>query len=153
MGSIENENNVIALNSTPSSDQPLVKKPKLQSSLLNHFKKDGNKKLEQLIPSPSSSNHETIPRPLHCELEYRVIPKPWLEVLESEFGKPYFLKLKEFLMAEKQRGVKIFPPENQIYNWAVLCPFDQVSTAISNDKIYILVSIGQGCDIRSGSIS
>lgn len=39
----------------------------------------------------------------------------WDELLKEEWGKPYYLELREFLKAE-YRSRKIYPPMNDIYN-------------------------------------
>ena len=36
----------------------------------------------------------------------------WFEALAPEFNKPYFQKLNDFLIKERQTSTKIFPPEN-----------------------------------------
>ena len=37
----------------------------------------------------------------------------WFEALAPEFNKPYFQKLNDFLIKERQTSTKIFPPENE----------------------------------------
>ena len=37
----------------------------------------------------------------------------WFEALAPEFDKPYFQKLNDFLVKERQTSTKIFPPENE----------------------------------------
>ena len=37
----------------------------------------------------------------------------WFEALAPEFNKPYFQKLNDFLVKERQTSTKIFPPENE----------------------------------------
>ena len=37
----------------------------------------------------------------------------WFEALAPEFNKPYFQKLNNFLIKERQTSTKIFPPENE----------------------------------------
>ena len=37
----------------------------------------------------------------------------WFEALAPEFNKPYFQKLNDFLVKERQTYTKIFPPENE----------------------------------------
>jgi uracil-DNA glycosylase len=40
----------------------------------------------------------------------------WLAELKDEFTKPYFLQLKQFLLEEKNKGHKIYPPRSLIFN-------------------------------------
>jgi len=65
-----------------------------------------------------------------------VIHESWLEVLETEFQKPYFLELKEFLHEEEQAGKQIFPPGPQIFNAFNSTPFDQVKVVILGQDPY-----------------
>lgn len=62
-----------------------------------------------------------------CNLEYETITDSWLEALEREFSKPYFVRLKEFLQGEWDRSVKIFPQAEKIYSWTSYCSIDQVN--------------------------
>ena len=43
------------------------------------------------------------------------IHNSWLREIEEEFKKPYMESLRSFLFQEKSRGVKIFPPSDQIF--------------------------------------
>lgn len=40
----------------------------------------------------------------------------WFRALQTEFDKPYFKKLSEFVQQER-RTTTVFPPENQVYTW------------------------------------
>ena len=64
-----------------------------------------------------------------CRLEFEQLPPDWLEALEPELSKAYFVRLKEFLQGEWDRSVKIFPPADLIYTWAKCCPLEKVSLA------------------------
>lgn len=51
--------------------------------------------------------------------EAKTTPKlsqDWLNVLGAEFGKPYMLKLKDFLSQEKNAGKIIYPKGGEIFN-------------------------------------
>lgn len=61
-----------------------------------------------------------------CALEFSNIPESWLKVLEAEFGKAYFVRLKEFLQGEWDRSVKVFPVAKNIYSWTTFCSINQV---------------------------
>jgi len=43
------------------------------------------------------------------------IHNSWLQEVEDEFKKPYMESLRSFLIYEKSKGVKIFPPSDQIF--------------------------------------
>ncbi len=43
------------------------------------------------------------------------IHNSWLREIEGEFAKPYMKSLRSFLIQEKSRGARIFPPSNQIF--------------------------------------
>lgn len=59
----------------------------------------------------------------------------WLNALKEEFGKDYFLKLKAFLLEEKERA-RLFPPGNLIFNAFNLTPFDEVKVVILGQDPY-----------------
>ena len=42
------------------------------------------------------------------------IGQSWFAALESEFGKPYFKGLNDFLEKERSSSVKIFPPHDKV---------------------------------------
>lgn len=69
-------------------------------------------------------------------LEYETMSGSWVKVLEGEFTKPYFVRLKEFLQVEWDKSVKIFPPQNSIYSWTTFCPIDQVKVVILGQDPY-----------------
>lgn len=50
--------------------------------------------------------------------------------LESEFSAPYFLQIKQFLLAEIEAGHTIFPVWKDIFRAFDLTPFDQVKVVI-----------------------
>src|SRR6056300_362117 len=60
----------------------------------------------------------------------------WLAVLGSEFEQPYMADLRAFLTAEKQRGVEVFPPGEQIFNALNSTPFDKVKVVILGQDPY-----------------
>lgn len=59
----------------------------------------------------------------------------WLGVLGDEFQKPHMLKLREFLVAEKQR-YQIFPPGSEIFSAFALTPFDKTRVVILGQDPY-----------------
>ncbi|MCB9262953.1 MAG: uracil-DNA glycosylase [Flavobacteriales bacterium] len=64
------------------------------------------------------------------------LEKSWLEVLQPEFEKDYFKKLKEFLVSQKQLGKIIFPPGNKIFAALDACPFHRVKVVIIGQDPY-----------------
>lgn len=63
------------------------------------------------------------------------IEKGWLQVLNNEFKKDYFLKLKDFLTDEKSKH-RIFPTGKLIFNAFNLTPFDEVKVVILGQDPY-----------------
>lgn len=62
----------------------------------------------------------------NCVLEHEHMAESWLRILEPEFTKAYFVRLKEFLQSEWDRSIKIFPIQKNIYSWTRYCSIDQV---------------------------
>ena len=60
----------------------------------------------------------------------------WNEVLGEEFGKDYMIKLKAFLLQEKQQGKVVYPPANCIFNAFAHTPFDKVKVVIIGQDPY-----------------
>ncbi|MFN6038107.1 MAG: uracil-DNA glycosylase [Bacteroidota bacterium] len=63
------------------------------------------------------------------------INKEWLEILNEEFQKPYFLELKSFLLEEKKNNV-IYPPGNQIFSAFNHTPFSKLNVVIIGQDPY-----------------
>lgn len=64
------------------------------------------------------------------------IEPSWKEVLAEEFQKPYFQKIKQTLVEEKQNGRTIYPPGPLIFNAFNLTPFDEVKVVILGQDPY-----------------
>jgi uracil-DNA glycosylase len=60
----------------------------------------------------------------------------WLRYLEPEFQADYMVKLRQFLLEEKQRGSRIFPPGNLIFNALNSTPLDSVKVVILGQDPY-----------------
>jgi uracil-DNA glycosylase len=60
----------------------------------------------------------------------------WGKALESEFRKPYFTELKSKLLAEREQGVRIFPPGKFIFHAFDRTPFDSVKVVILGQDPY-----------------
>lgn len=63
------------------------------------------------------------------------IEASWLEVLRSEFEKPYFQALKEFLVVEKQK-YQVFPPGSRIFAAFDHTPFHEVKVVLLGQDPY-----------------
>lgn len=59
----------------------------------------------------------------------------WLNVLKDEFNKDYFLKLKAFLVEEKNK-YRLFPTGKQIFEAFNLTPFNEVKVVILGQDPY-----------------
>ena len=60
----------------------------------------------------------------------------WKRVLIDEFEQDYMRQLRQFLVAEKAAGKKIYPPGNEIFNALNSTPFDQVKVVILGQDPY-----------------
>lgn len=64
------------------------------------------------------------------------IEESWKEALQSEFGKPYFASLVQYLHKEKAEGRQIFPPGKDIFKAFELTPVDKVKVVILGQDPY-----------------
>jgi len=72
-----------------------------------------------------------------CESDRPIALDPtWLRHLEPEFRADYMLGLRRFLLEEKQRGARIFPPGNLIFNALNSTPLDSVKVVILGQDPY-----------------
>lgn len=60
----------------------------------------------------------------------------WKPYLSQELEKPYIQELLQFLKVEKNKGKKIFPPEDQIFAAFEQTPFEQVKVVILGQDPY-----------------
>ncbi|EKD26104.1 MAG: hypothetical protein ACD_79C01368G0001 [uncultured bacterium] len=60
----------------------------------------------------------------------------WKECLKDEFSKDYMIKLREFLLQEKQAGKTIYPKGNEYFNAFNLTPFNEVKAVILGQDPY-----------------
>jgi uracil-DNA glycosylase len=72
---------------------------------------------------------------MQVDLNKLALEKSWKDILADEFNKDYFLKLKEFLVSEKQK-YKVYPPGSLIFNAFNLTPFDKVKVVILGQDPY-----------------
>jgi len=64
------------------------------------------------------------------------IEESWKKVLADEFGKPYFAGIKQFILNEKAKGKKVYPPGPLVFNAFNLTPFDKVKVVIIGQDPY-----------------
>lgn len=64
------------------------------------------------------------------------LPNDWKELLEPEFSKPYFAALKDFLLQEKKRGIKLYPPAGNILEAFKLTPLHSIKVVILGQDPY-----------------
>ena len=63
------------------------------------------------------------------------IDQSWKEHLQTEFDKPYFKTLTDFVKNEYAHG-PVYPPGRLIFNAFDLCPFDKVKVVIIGQDPY-----------------
>ncbi|KAF7305139.1 Uracil-DNA glycosylase [Mycena kentingensis (nom. inval.)] len=68
-------------------------------------------------------------------LERETMGPTWYEALRGEFTKPYFVKLKAFISAERKAHT-IYPSIENIYSWSRLTPLDKVKVVIVGQDPY-----------------
>ncbi len=64
------------------------------------------------------------------------IEPSWKEVLQDEFQKNYFQKLRQFIKTEKKKGKTIYPPGSLIFNAFNKTPFHKVKAVILGQDPY-----------------
>lgn len=60
----------------------------------------------------------------------------WKKVLADEFQKPYFPLIKQFIVEQKAKGKKVFPPGQLIFNAFNLTPFSNLKVVILGQDPY-----------------
>ncbi|MEX0619280.1 MAG: uracil-DNA glycosylase [Pseudohongiellaceae bacterium] len=60
----------------------------------------------------------------------------WKQHLETEFGSDYMKSLRQFLLGEKRRGKKLYPPGREIFSALNMTPFDHVRVVILGQDPY-----------------
>jgi len=56
--------------------------------------------------------------------------------LEEEFGKPYFLAIKERIVADINMGIEVFPPLERMFSIFETVPFDGIKVVILGQDPY-----------------
>lgn len=73
---------------------------------------------------------------MHDDERSIALTTSWLRHLEPEFQADYMIKLRRFLLEEKHRGARIFPPGNLIFNALNSTPLDLVRVVILGQDPY-----------------
>ncbi|KAL2844310.1 uracil-DNA glycosylase-like protein [Aspergillus pseudoustus] len=131
---------------SPAAD---AKKPKANGSITSFFGAPkssptaaGTTKTAAPSPVGPSFNKEkwvatlTVEQKELLKLEIESMDESWLAHLKEEIVKPEFLALKRFLQKEKQSGIQIFPPEEDIYSWTRHTPLHKVKVVIIGQDPY-----------------
>lgn len=79
--------------------------------------------------------HEEDPTPKK-ESSAPKMDESWKKALESEFGKSYFVKLKNFVTEEIKSGKTIYPLPKQIFHAFDMTPFEKVKVVILGQDPY-----------------
>lgn len=66
----------------------------------------------------------------------KIVPDGWKKHLKSEFSRPYFSSLQEFLSAEKRQKKTIFPLQKCIFKALDLVPLESVKVVILGQDPY-----------------
>ncbi|KAJ2559641.1 uracil DNA glycosylase [Coemansia sp. RSA 1933] len=118
----------------PSRIDPAAKTKKAEKSVAKHAPGDQ--------PEPKAegaekqvARHAPLDRP-ELKLEYETIGPTWLEHLEAEFSKAYFVKLKAFLKEQAEQGKTIFPLARDVYAWSRYARLDQIRVVILGQDPY-----------------
>tara|TARA_B100000700_G_scaffold220453_1_gene242655 strand:- start:840 stop:1529 length:690 start_codon:yes stop_codon:yes gene_type:complete len=72
------------------------------------------------------------------------IHNSWLREIEEEFKKPYMASLRSFLIQEKSRGVRIFPPSDQIFTAINETSLDDTKVVIIGQDPYHKINQAHG---------
>jgi uracil-DNA glycosylase len=72
------------------------------------------------------------------------IESSWKALLQDEFAKPYFPLIRQFILNEKAKGKKVFPPGGLIFNAFNLTPFNSLKVVIIGQDPYHRVGQAHG---------
>lgn len=110
---------------------------KKRKTLDSFFKPQKKKTTESEEEEEQSKSKEPIKVPSEhkdlLSLEYTTIDGSWLNKLEPELRKPYFLQLKRFLQSQQ---ATIYPLPEDIYSWTRHCPFKSIQVVILGQDPY-----------------
>lgn len=91
--------------------------------------------MDDALPLFAPPEPKPEPQPTAQPGDARIHPA-WLEPLRDEFGSDYMRALKEFLVAEKAAGQRIFPRASEWFRALDLTPLDQVRVVILGQDPY-----------------
>lgn len=64
------------------------------------------------------------------------IEEGWKTALSDEFSQAYFAGIKQFILAQKASGKKVYPPGSLVFNAFNLTPYEQVKAVILGQDPY-----------------
>ena len=64
------------------------------------------------------------------------LPSGWAQILADQFNQPYMHSLRDFLLAQKQQGAQIYPPNSDTFRAFQLCDFHKVKVIILGQDPY-----------------
>ncbi len=64
------------------------------------------------------------------------IEESWKKALNEEFQKPYFPLIKQFIVQQKEKGKKVYPPGPLVFNAFNLTPLDKLKVVIIGQDPY-----------------
>jgi uracil-DNA glycosylase len=65
-----------------------------------------------------------------------ILEESWKALLSEEFTKSYFIAIKQFILLEREKGKRVFPPGSFIFNAFKLTPFQIVKVVIIGQDPY-----------------
>src|SRR5437588_6740629 len=63
------------------------------------------------------------------------LPAPWKPVVGGELAKPYFVKLRQFVAAQRAAH-EVYPPDNLVFNALKHTPFTEAKVVILGQDPY-----------------
>jgi len=85
--------------------------------------------------SSSQSQAVVVTKAILDSLEADTMHESWQKALQPEFNKPYFTKLKTFLLAEHASHT-VYPTIGNIYSWSRFTPLNEVKVVILGQDPY-----------------
>lgn len=112
----------VAVKRSSSEHESLNKKPKVMDTNENYsFEEKAKEKLLNLTKDLTVLDHKIGPS--------------WFFALESEFSKPYFRKLSQFVEAERMKH-KVYPSPENVWTWTRTCTVSEVKVVILGQDPY-----------------
>ncbi|XP_057308330.1 uracil-DNA glycosylase-like [Hydractinia symbiolongicarpus] len=111
-----------------NDDTPSSKKTKTNLDTSPPLSPDQRKRIEE-------NKKEALKKLEHNAQQGIDMGHSWKVALQSEFTKPYFQKLQDFLIAERKRAT-IYPPEKHVYSWTRFCDIQDLKVVILGQDPY-----------------